>query len=125
VKRRRPKVIDREATAAAGFLDWRSYIKRSKDGETLTFLFGLDMGGLRKRIFERSKGFCEMPVRGVTGHRCNRNIDWLTMELDHNPSLAFGGDDSEEGTRAICRRCHVARHNRITKFRTREMVNGK
>jgi hypothetical protein len=110
-------LFDKEATDAAGFLDNRSYIKRSRDGNNLTFRFGEDMGLLRRRVFERSRGFCEMPVNGFTaGIRCQRNISWETMELDHNPSLAQGGDDSLEGTRAICRRCHTMRHNRITKF---------
>jgi len=108
---------DEAATAAAGFLDPRSYAKRAKDGETQYYRFGQDMHDLRMDAFERSKGYCEMPIHGVTGVRCSRNISWDTFELDHNPSLAQGGDDSLEGVRAICRRCHVARHNRITKFR--------
>jgi hypothetical protein len=121
MKRLRPNLFDREATAAAGFVDPRSYIKRSKDGELLTFLFGLDMTELRLKVFLRSRGFCEMPIRGVTGHRCNRNLDWETMELDHDPSLANGGDDSEAGTRAICMRCHIARHNRTTRWTNRSL----
>lgn len=113
MKRKKPQIIDVEATAAAGFIDPRSYVKRMKDGESATFLFGLDMTALRRRVFERSRGFCEMPLRGYTaGIRCDRNISWDTFELDHNPSLAQGGDDTEEGTRAICKRCHIARHNR-------------
>jgi hypothetical protein len=120
MKRRKPQMIDREATAAAGFLDKRSYIKRGKDGDNLTFRFGEDMMALRKRKFEESKGFCQMPISGFTaGVRCNRNVSWETAELDHNPSLAQGGDDSLEGTRIICRRCHLSRHNRITKFTKR------
>jgi hypothetical protein len=118
VKRRKPMLIDREATAAAGFIDSRSYIKRSRrTGDQLTFLFGLDMANLRRRKFDESKGFCQMPVNGVLGLRCNRNVTWETAELDHDPSLANGGDDTMEGTRIICRRCHVARHNRTTKWR--------
>ena len=113
MKRRKPQLLDREATALAGFVDPRSYVKRAKDGEMQSYRFGDDMTILRRRVFERSRGYCEMPISGYTnGIRCQRNIDWETMELDHNPSLAQGGDDSEEGTRAICRRCHVARHNR-------------
>lgn len=120
VKRRKPQMIDREATAAAGFLDSRSYVKRAKDGEMQSYRFGDDMRLLRAAVFERSKGYCEMPVNGFTnGARCNRNMSWETMELDHNPSLAHGGDDSMEGTRAICRRCHVARHNRTTRWTKR------
>jgi len=117
MKRRRPMFKDDAATAAAGFLDENSYVKRAKDGELQYYRFGLDMTALRKLAFERSKGYCEMPVNGYTGGlRCNRNIDWETFELDHNPSLAQGGDDSPEGVRAICRRCHVCRHNRTTKW---------
>lgn len=137
VKRRKPYLWDKEATAAAGFLDERSYIKRTKDGELRCYRFGEDMTRLRVQAFNRAGGaaeyylvngyrevvlhhdhaYCEMPIRGVTGVRCNRNISWETMELDHNPSLANDGDDSLEGVRAICRRCHICRHNRITKFR--------
>lgn len=113
-------LYDKEATKAAGFLDPRSYIKRAKDGENLTFLFGLDMEALRKRVFEHSKGFCQMPVRGFTaGVRCNRNISWETSEMHHSPSLSQGGDDSEDGVLMICRRCHVAAHNRTTRWKER------
>jgi 5-methylcytosine-specific restriction endonuclease McrA len=109
---------DEAATAAANFLNPDSYVKRAKDGELQYYRFGDDMRVLRVAAFERSGGYCEMPVRGyANGVRCNRNISWETMELDHNPSLAQGGDDSLEGVRAICRRCHVVRHNRVTKFR--------
>lgn len=125
MKRKRPYLFDSEATAVAGFTDPRSYVKRAKDGEMHYYRFGEDMTILRRRVFERSRGFCEMPIRGFSnGIRCNRNISWETFELDHNPSLAQGGDDTEEGTRAICRRCHVARHNRTTKFKQREPQFG-
>lgn len=115
MKRRKPQIIDREATAAAGFLDKRSYIRKGK-----RFLFGEDMKALRILAFTRSKGFCEQRLRGVLGGQCNRNISWETMELDHQPSLAQGGDDSLEGVVASCKRCHVSRHNRVTKFTQRE-----
>jgi len=110
VKRLHPRIIDREATAAAGFADNRSYIRKGK-----TFLFGDDMTELRRDVFERSKGFCEQRVNGILGGRCQRNISWETMELDHQPSLAQGGDDTPEGTVASCRRCHQQRHNRQVK----------
>lgn len=111
MKRRKPQIIDREATAAAGFLDKRSYIRKGK-----RFLFGLDMRRLRIIVFERSRGFCEQRIRGVLGGQCNRNISWETMELDHQPSLAQGGDDSLNGVVASCRRCHRKRHNREPQF---------
>jgi HNH endonuclease len=120
MKRRRPMFKDDAATLAAGFQDPRSYVKRAKDGEMQYYRFGEDMRLLRLQAFERSEGYCEMPISGFTsGTHCNRNFDWETFELDHNPSLAQGGDDSLGGVRAICRRCHLARHNRVTKFTNR------
>lgn len=110
MKRLHPRIFDREATAAAGFADKRSYIRSGKE-----FRFGEDMTRLRQYVFERSRGYCEQRVNGVLGGRCQRNISWETMELDHQPSLAQGGDDTPEGTVASCRRCHCARHNRQVK----------
>jgi hypothetical protein len=126
MKRRKPQLIDKEATALAKFKDPRSYCKRNRIGDTLTFRFGEDMADLRRKVFMRSRGFCEMPMNGYqTGIRCQRNIGWETFELDHNPSLAQGGDDSEEGTRAICRRCHIAKHNRsVRSDRADRRANG-
>lgn len=112
-------VIDVEATAAAGFLDPLSYKKRSKSGEILQFLFGLDMAALRHSVFLRSKGFCESPVNGFKGHRCGRNITEETGELHHSPTRAQGGDDSLESTLFICRRCHCAAHGRVTRWSNR------
>jgi len=111
MKRLHPTFFDREATAAAGFSDRRSYIRRGK-----RYLFGEDMKHLRAKVFERSKGYCEQRVNGILSGRCERNISWETMELDHQPSLAQGGDDSMEGTVASCRRCHLQRHGRNVRF---------
>jgi 5-methylcytosine-specific restriction endonuclease McrA len=108
MKRRHPQIIDREATAVAQFKDKASYIRRGK-----FYLFGLDLLALRTAVFERSKGFCEMPIRGVTEHRCNRNIFWETMEMHHEPPLSKGGQDHIDTVVASCQRCHVARHGRV------------
>jgi hypothetical protein len=116
MKRRKPMLFDREATATAGFLDPLSYCKRSKDGEMQTFLFGRDMAELRRRVFERSRGYCEVPIHGIQNGRCQRCITWETMELHHSPTRAQGGDDSEESTMASCKRCHIAVHNRQTRW---------
>jgi 5-methylcytosine-specific restriction endonuclease McrA len=107
MKRRKPGFIDKEATAAAYFLDPRSYIRRGKQ-----YRFGWDVYTLRTAVFERSKGFCEMRINGILGHRCQRNISFETMEMHHEPPLSQGGDDSLEGCLASCARCHVARHGR-------------
>jgi hypothetical protein len=124
VKRKHPQLIDHEATALAGFRDPRSYVKRSKAGNLLTFLFGLDMAALRQKVFERSRGCCEMRLRGVLGGRCQRNIAWETMELHHEPSLGQGGCDTEEGTLASCRRCHHARHLMIRSDRAERRAHA-
>ena len=112
MKRRKPGFIDKEATAAAHFLDKRSYCRRGKQ-----YRFGEDIAILRALVFTRSEGFCEMRVNGILGHRCQRNIDFSTMEMHHEPPLSQGGDDSLEGCLASCRRCHVLRHNRVTNWR--------
>lgn len=119
MKRKHPQIIDREATAAARFADPRSYVRRGK-----TFLFGLDMAALRQKVFERSRGCCEMRLRGVLGGRCQRNIAWETMELHHEPSLGQGGCDTEDGTLASCRRCHHARHLMIRSDKAERRVRA-
>jgi hypothetical protein len=111
MKRRNPMFKDEEATAAAHFLDKRSYVRRGKQ-----YRFGDDMALLRAIVFTRCGGFCEMPVRGILSLRCHRNIDFSTMELHHEPPLSRDGDDSPEGCLASCRRCHVARHGRTTRW---------
>lgn len=136
MKRRKPYLFDHEATAAAGFMDPNSYIKRTKDGELHTFLFGADMTALRVKVFNRAGGaaelftvngrwevlvhkdsaFCEMKIHGVLGHRCNRNVSWQTCELHHEPPKSQGGYDSPESTLLSCHRCQVVRHNRVTRF---------
>jgi hypothetical protein len=118
MRRRKPQLFDRAVTEAMHFLDPRSYCRRTKDGSGMqTFRFGEDMAELRKMAFERSRGYCEMPINGLLGHRCQRNISWDSSEMHHQPSLSAGGDDSLEGVLMVCRRCHTERHNRITKFR--------
>jgi 5-methylcytosine-specific restriction endonuclease McrA len=107
MKRRNPGFIDKEATAASGFLDPLSYIRRGKQ-----YRFGADIGTLRLAVFERSGGYCEMRINGILGHRCQRNISYETMEMHHEPPLSQGGDDSLEGCLGSCRRCHIARHAR-------------
>jgi hypothetical protein len=104
MKRTHPGIIDKEATVAAGFTDPRSYIRQGK-----TYLFGADMHALRQRVFDRSRGYCEMRSQGVG---CQSRITWETMELHHQPTRAQGGDDSEGATKASCRRCHSAFHAR-------------
>lgn len=111
MKRRKPQIIDREATAGAGFLDPRSYIRKGKQ-----FLFGVDMQRLRERVFERSKGYCEQRVNGIPGGRCQRNISWEMGDLHHEPSLNNGGDDSLEGVLFVCKKCHESRHGRTLRW---------
>jgi 5-methylcytosine-specific restriction endonuclease McrA len=106
---------DREKTAAQKFADPRSWCHR--DGRE--FLFGQDMSNRRHEVWLRSKGFCEMPIRGVLGGYCNCNISWETFELHHRTSRANGGDEAMENLVASCRRCHVHHHNRSPQMRGR------
>jgi 5-methylcytosine-specific restriction endonuclease McrA len=106
MKRVNPMFKDETATAAARFADKRSYIRRGR-----RYLFGADMKFLREAVYQRSEGYCEMPLSGIIGI-CQRNIDRETMELHHEPPLSQGGDDSLDGCLASCARCHVARHGR-------------
>ena len=120
MKRRKPQLFDRAAADAAGFADPRSYIRRTKDGSGMqVFRFGDDMAKLRLMAFERSRGFCEMPINGLLGRRCQRSVDWTTGELHHSPALSSGGDDSLESVKFICKQCHVNSHNRVTKWKKR------
>lgn len=100
---------DKEATKRMGFFNPKSYVTFAGK----EFRFGKDMEHMRLRVFERSKGFCEMPLKGdLAKMTCQRNISWETFEMHHEPPRSKGGDDSFENLRASCRRCHQARHAR-------------
>ena len=114
--------VDKEATAAA-YADGRFHDKKKRsyirpDGRI--YRFGVDIEPLRRLAFERSKGFCEMRIRGILGGQCQRNISWETMEMHHEPPKSRGGDDSLEGVLASCRRCHISRHGRYPQWQACE-----
>jgi 5-methylcytosine-specific restriction endonuclease McrA len=91
---------DRSETAAAAFLDPRSFW--SLDGRL--FLYGKDWGPHRERLFERTGGHCER----IT---CGRRITLETMQSHHYPvSRGKGGSDDLDNLVGTCHFCHKAEH---------------
>ena len=106
---------DPDKTAAAGFVDSRSFVRPDGREER----HGKDMESLRERVFHRayvsegelSLGFtmCEcMGECGKHGGRCQTEINWFTMELSHKIPRSKGRDDRETNVIASCHACHVA-----------------
>ena len=103
---------DVDKTAAAGFLDPRSFVR--PDGRQRRF--GKDMEILRKIVFKRSYSYVEQQYvcecQGECGThsemQCGAPINWFTMELSHKISRGKGGSDSEDNCIASCHGCHVA-----------------
>jgi 5-methylcytosine-specific restriction endonuclease McrA len=102
---------DTDKTAAANFLDPRSFVRPDGRQER----HGKDMEILRRAVFERSGGQCECvgecnSPAGAWHHvkRCITPINWFTMELSHKIPRSKGRDDSEANTIASCAACHRA-----------------
>jgi len=106
---------DIDKTAAAGFVDSRSFVRPDGREER----HGEDMTQLRRRVFERSYAqssifanpdySCE--CKGECGQhegRCWKPINWFTMELSHKIPRSKGRDDRETNVIASCHACHVA-----------------
>ena len=77
-------------------------------------LFGEDMKRLRRAVFVRSGGRCEMDR---DGRRCEYPITWSNFELAHIRNRRMYGD-TLENTLASCKQrsdgepgCHVLSHN--------------
>ena len=106
---------DKEATKKMSFFNPKSYVTFAGK----EFRKGEDMEHMRLKVFERSKGFCEMPCMAVParfGFSCQRNISWETFEMHHKIHRSKGGDDSFENLVASCRRCHVSHHGRTLRW---------
>jgi hypothetical protein len=84
---------DPEATAAAKFLDKRSYV--SLDGHE--FLFGPDMEKRRYEVIERDHQHCVL-------------CGWLAShdfgEIDHIKKRSQGGCECLHNLQTLCARCH-------------------
>ena len=65
------------------------------------------MTDLRKRVFQRSNGFCEAKLKGCTGY-----TPWLHGHLAHIKSRGAGGADTEANTLWACASCHMRSHNK-------------
>lgn len=115
---------DKEATKKMGFFNPKSYVTFAGK----EFRKGEDMEHMRLKVFERSKGYCEMPLWEPLMHNsklmgisvchgiCQRNISWETFEMHHKIHRSKGGDDSFENLVASCRRCHVSHHGRTLRW---------
>lgn len=63
---------------------------------------------VRRAVFERSGGICELQV----SPKCHMIISWESMHLCHKISRARGGEWSLENCRAGCAECHIGwEHN--------------
>lgn len=95
---------------------------------------GADMEKLRKKVYVRSGGHCEMRVHLIAGMNkdvntgrldylhamemmkqvlthCRGKITLQTMHLAHIKSKGSGGADVESNTLASCDACHGLSHN--------------
>lgn len=68
--------------------------------------FGEDMTQLREAVYERSRGLCELKLKG-----CEVYAGWLSGQLCHVISKGRGGSDSEGNTLWGCLKCHAHSHN--------------
>jgi 5-methylcytosine-specific restriction endonuclease McrA len=93
---------DLEATAKRNFFNGRSFVR--PDGRE--HLFGIDMELRRKQVWERSRGYCEMPD-------CQRIVTEDTGEMHHLKPRSKGGDESKSNLAFICRRCHRSKHPQV------------
>ena len=100
---------DPDKTAAAGFVDSRSFVRPDGREER----HGDDMTQLRRLVFERSafRGWYRCECEGECGghpDRCCMALNWFTMELSHKIPRSKGRDDRETNVIASCHACHVA-----------------
>jgi 5-methylcytosine-specific restriction endonuclease McrA len=96
---------DLVATAAAKFVDPRSYVRL--DGKQ--FLFGDDIEQLRRRVFTRDGYRC---TGEVDGERCDWPVTWDLGHMHHVISKGKGGDDSLQNCVTLCAECHDKEHVR-------------
>ena len=98
---------DVERTAAAGFMDSRSFVRPDGRWECR----GDDMGRVRKLVYEWDGGKCRC---------CGREWSWLEGEIDHIIPKSKGRDDRPSNLRWICpwwapASCHTAKHLHLEK----------
>lgn len=89
-----------------GFLDPRSYVV-THSGRIV--LRGADKTDLRRTLYRRSGGRCEIRWKGK---RCNRFAPWDGLghgEMVHIVASAHGGSDSADNCQWGCPDCHKRR----------------
>jgi hypothetical protein len=101
---------DPAATAAAKFIDPRSYVRL--DGKQ--FLFGTDIEQLRRQVFERDGYRCTAGVLDeLDDERCDWPVTWSTGHLHHITPRGKRGDDSAGNVLTVCQSCHAKLHPRV------------
>jgi hypothetical protein len=101
MSRKRHK-FDAERTAAAKFLDERSYWTIYG----AVFLFGSDKALLRDACFARDRYRCT---------KCGTHRLEINLDMHHVKPLGKGGDDSlgNTATRCKCESCHRMEHKQV------------
>jgi hypothetical protein len=92
-----------------GFLDPRSHVV-TKSGQII--LRGVDKTDLRRKVYRRSGGHCEIEWNGK---RCNTFAKWDGFEhgeLVHRIAVGRGGSDSAENCEWGCHACHRRRDHK-------------
>ena len=90
---------DKEATRAAKFKDWRSYV--ALDGREV--LYGGDWNWRVDELDDRCKGQCQGIVNN---ERCKRSA----MHPHHIIKRSHKRDDRLTNLLALCQFCHIAQH---------------
>jgi hypothetical protein len=102
---------DSELTACAGFVDPRSFValwKHPGTNHPCVYLFGVDKGPQRRKIFERDKGRCQLETPACKGYQGWDRGQW------HHIKGGRGNQhcDCLENALWSCGPCHRQKHVR-------------
>ena len=71
-------------------------------------LYGARLEGLRRKVYERSGGWCESKI----ADDCWRSVTWDTGHMHHKKHRSLGGSDTMRNCIFICPACHRKEHGR-------------
>ncbi len=90
---------------------WSEKLENAKPERTgRVVLYGRDKTQLRKEVYARARGRCEVVTRGK---RCGKAAAWRGRgkgDLYHIVHRSHGGSDSKSNTCWSCKACHNLRH---------------
>lgn len=95
------------------FEDSRSFISHPliSDGLPHLFLYGIDAGKQRQRVYNRDSGRCQLRIASS----CPGYVPMFDAEMDHIMSGLVGRTWEMSNLRMVCQACHRKRHNREIK----------